>query len=361
MYSGSFIDGDHLEEVLKEDARTSPKGREAWLFGVRITKRKEIPPTKRTGPDRFVLSEQEVAVVEADQAHAKQLARFLLMRFNRAASNALQPGQYNLQFVPEKTYLKLGNSNVNQKSKKKNNNTLWDSVNRHISNNKKLNVIRCEETRELDTELELPSPLNATMSLRQLLLSLAWPLLNPVGNKSFLFHTVDWASRGKDKGRYVYLAYIDEGGREGTATSLVSILPEFIDHYANTKDDKRASMAWCTEPSGQTKVLWSFDANYKWNGKWTTPDDVEMEEINNEYMGYNIEVIDNLEKLDLDQSSERKMTADAKSLQSFDMKTVHSNDERSMLPPDSQQEKDDDLNSLASATSKASGGDGQEG
>ena len=125
--------------------------------------------------------------------------------------------------------------------------------------------------------------------------------------------------------------------------------------------NQEASLKWCENASGETKVSWEYDDNFEWTGKWKTSDDEDMERLVDEDMGIHIE----LENLGIvEENTTRKiLTADAMSTKSFDLVSVIR-----QTQPDSQQENSatgstngQEDGSLATAASGVSGGDGQGG
>ena len=69
--------------------------------------------------------------------------------------------------------------------------------------------------------------------------------------KSRLYHSIDWAHKGQEAGRVVYVTAFDDD-RWDVAKGLIDVLPEFVDFYTNNEQSKAASKLWCEEESGAT-------------------------------------------------------------------------------------------------------------
>ena len=132
--------------------------------------------------------------------------------------------------------------------------------------------------------------------------------------KSFLFHSMDFASSGKDMDELVvYFTAYDN--RVDLAQQLIAVLPAFIYYYLG---DRSIVKKWfhpgCIHMCDE--VEFHEDSSGKWLGTWTTQEDEINQEIFDEDLGIELH-LDGLELLAQDINKKHTITSEELSFKSF--------------------------------------------
>ena len=106
LYSGPFLNVAHLTEHLQKLAhRVFQK---PLKLGCSVSKVLEVKLTEK--PCSWILAENQMIKVEADNSDARDVKCLLYQYINKQPNSRSHPGQYNLRFFPGKTQVVAGAS-----------------------------------------------------------------------------------------------------------------------------------------------------------------------------------------------------------------------------------------------------------
>ncbi|KAL3899452.1 MAG: hypothetical protein SGARI_006456, partial [Bacillariaceae sp.] len=240
----------------------------------------EIPETKGKFQNWSMASNQPITI-EVDRADAKNLKILLYKRFNKEANPLNRPGQYNFRFLPAEDMMRSGTSGKMKRAK---------ALRKHQAVVKSLHLAKSDDVSALDEQVKINGK---SITLREAVLTLNFPLNNTDEAADRLFHTVDLAPTGIDAHQNVtyFTAYND---RADLAEKVVGILPALM---ANLYD-KAAAKKWFSPMSLDIigTVEFGADDNGDWDGMWTTLEDTLMDDILDEDLGIDLKGMDMLEE-----------------------------------------------------------------
>ena len=209
-------------------------------------------------------------------------------------------------------------------------------------------LIQVEDIKYLDHPI--PQAADSSVigkTLRDVVLELTFPLVPTPGQKvSKLFHSIDFATSGRDAGELVNVtAYAD---REDVARKLISILPAYV-IWAHSCPELE-TLWFHPQLEAVSAVTFHTNAEGTWDGTWTSAADQMHQDLLDEDMGTTFK-FDNL--CILDQPPVRRIAhSDALSVNTFGLGAPRA------TPSVASQTGDSDLESQGPASSVASGGSG---
>jgi hypothetical protein len=270
IYSGPFSNPSDFQETLRKTIKD--KFKRNYHFGCRLKKSKEIEEPKAIKD--WLLKPNMLLHLEVERSHAKALKNDLYHLFNKMENNKIRPGGYNFRVLPDKSQMRSGTRGARDRV---------NMLRKHQANVQSLTVIKSYDIKEID---EIQACNHGTYSLRELLLSISYPIVTKKTNPPKLFFTVDYAASGVDKEKQVvYLtAYHD---RKDLAIKVVDILPAFIEHNYGRSLVK----TWCHPNSlGMiADITFLTDEDGNDTGEWITEEDEMGQDILYEDMGVQLD------------------------------------------------------------------------
>jgi hypothetical protein len=303
MYSGAFIDTNHLEEVIHQAAREClGKDYKKLRFGCRVRKNRDVPLPDSGTPGNWTMAENQLVSIEVAIDDERPLKNVLYKCFNKTTDPKDRPGGYNFRFLPDKAASTNGSISPSIRH---------NSLRKHSSVIKSLQLIKSEDIKSLDTSVNLNGQ---TYTLREIIQNLTYPLVHDEDQMEHsklrpLFHTVDMAASGKDAGKVVYFTtYHDTAD---LAERMVAILPAYVDSLI----DHDAAKKWFHADSLKLlkDVEFQYDESGNWLGTWQTPEEELMLEILDEDMHITFQ----LEGLSTVDQAIVNLTADDASVNTF--------------------------------------------
>ena len=186
LYSGPYINTNRFtEQIQKMRAIRFP---EPIHFGCQVSKNLDIKLVD-VPYWNWMLAENQLIKVEVDQKDVKRLKAVLYAFINTQKDFWCCPGQYKIQFLPDKAQMLSGSKGANAH---------LQTLRKHAAVIKSLTILKTEDIKHLYE----PIPINGTVYLLwSFLINLTSPLVPPSEGKALtMFHSIDLPSSGQDHG-----------------------------------------------------------------------------------------------------------------------------------------------------------------
>lgn len=305
IYTAPFTDTVRLTSEIKKWIKVKTAKKD-FFFGCRSRRNRSIKISDKDKPafTDFALVLDQPVQIECDKSQAADLKIIFYQLFNKKGLQKHErPGRYDIRFLPDGKHVKSGKDFAAARIK---------TFKKHVAVLQSLSLFRSEDIMTLDTHETINGQ---RYTLREFIHSLTDPIApNGMEKTQPLFHSVDFASQGRDKdsGTAYLTAYTS---RATLAERAAHILPCLV----NREFGPQAVKAWF-QPTAMSMihtVNFSEDVEGNWDGTWETPDDLYTQGILDEDMGVEVDFDDDLLQELQNRDSQMVTTTDALSTTSF--------------------------------------------
>ena len=275
MYTGLYTDAPRVITLIKDAWKRVHPTAEPLMIGGRAKNHKEI---KYDGRFSITVPNQPIHM-EVDKAQASRAKRLLVLLFNKAKERQQRPGYLVTRYIPA-----VGLAGNSAKESRVNN------LYKHKAAVSSLTLLVSHDIKGLDKAIKSNG---TTTSLRAIIMEMPFPLADEhpetaeEDNKSYLFHSVDIATTGRDAdGNAVHCTAPND--RSTKTDAFLEVLPAYICRLYGRKICE--AIFHPTILGDIDDVVFHHDEAGNWNGKWTTAEEQQNQEILNEPMGFNIDL-----------------------------------------------------------------------